>query len=641
MLLDKKDNTSTELDLELIQDSLSTIVDNEPKVSLFLKAKKQSDFDIAALVPIMKSELSEQKDEINRRWFPKKKGQQSYGFHNFTAATWSGTYTNRTDTNTLVQYSQLLYVEFNALSKERQESLYEELTKDIYTHLLFTWTIGEPTLRVVVKTDCKAPSEQYKYFDQLINHYQHAYGVTVSEVKTTNRTLNQIGDIGYDPNVYYNPKSKCLCTLGNSQAAAQLSNSETWESISPENDGSALANDDLSKTQFHPTHTIELSVETPVNNDESDLQVKIASKNDNRLAPLTRLLAVEKNLKKIASQDIVLSPPLVSRFGIPIIQEGTINLIQGKYGSHKSRLAELFASLMLANSTSTTDFLGFEKRHEPYLVCYIDTERSTKEQFPDAIKRISRNAGYTSINDAYDFRFTSIKDEDRANRLEVIKTFLVDIRQSTTKHLFVVVDVVTDCIRSFNDASEAMKLNDFFGSLCDSYNSTCLLVIHENPISPKARGHVGTEAANKASTVIQISTQQGNGGSKLIKLQFLKLRGAALPENVYLQFNEEEKGLLVADTELVTSLIDDHSKNEKSNLMEIAQSLGNLLREGPMIKGVVYGRLTNMFNLSDKTVRSKVKQLTEQNISINVDDQQMELIETREGTIQYFQLKIK
>ena len=64
-----------------------------------------------------------------------------------------------------------------------------------------------------------------------------------------------------------------------------------------------------------------------------------------------QLHETEKFLLEMAGKEIVFSPPVVSREGIGIFRKGTFNLIQGKFGSHKSRVGELFCSLMLQNET--------------------------------------------------------------------------------------------------------------------------------------------------------------------------------------------------------------------------------------------------------------------------------------------------
>ena len=101
---------------------------------------------------------------------------------------------------------------------------------------------------------------------------------------------------------------------------------------------------------------------------------------------LQPLLDAEKLLNERSKKDIVWSPPIVSRFDVPIIRQGTINVIQGKFGVHKSRLAEMFCSLLLQKK-SIYGMLDFKKyAYSSYTVCLVDTERNLKEELPNAIE---------------------------------------------------------------------------------------------------------------------------------------------------------------------------------------------------------------------------------------------------------------
>ena len=72
-----------------------------------------------------------------------------------------------------------------------------------------------------------------------------------------------------------------------------------------------------------------------------------------------------------------------------------------------------------------------------------------------------------------------------------MKVFIEAIRRQTSNPIFVLLDVVTDCISNFNDPVESMELFDYLGNLCENSGATFMLVIHQNPSSDKARGHTG------------------------------------------------------------------------------------------------------------------------------------------------------
>jgi hypothetical protein len=328
------------------------------------------------------------------------------------------------------------------------------------------------------------------------------------------------------------------------------------------------------------------------------------------------LLDTEQLVAQRATQPIVYSPPLISRGEIPIIRRGTINVIQGKYGSHKSRLAEMFCSFLIANSTDCLHhYLQFDKTDEAITVVYIDTERNLTEEFPTAIQSIKQKGCY-GINDTpTDFRFTSIKQVPRTKRLQAVQTFIEQVRTQTTYPMFVLLDVVTDCVSDFNNASESMQLYDYLGNLCDNYEATFLLVIHQNPNSEKARGHLGTEGANKASTVMQIGFEKGknNEDSELINLKFLKTRSAKRPNPIPLIFDENQKGLVLAHEDLVNRITAE--RRQVADIELVTEELGKLLLPSLPQKELLQ-QLKPTFDCSDNTLKSRLDEIATQKIEI-------------------------
>lgn len=355
---------------------------------------------------------------------------------------------------------------------------------------------------------------------------------------------------------------------------------------------------------------------------------------------LDHLLERERLLSDAATRNVVFSPPLISRVDTGIIGRGTINIIQGAYGSHKSRLAELLASLMLTTNPHDPQFLGFERAAlERFCVCYIDTERNQSEELPFAIQGIKLKAGFTLADQPAEFRFTSIKALERSHRFDAIEAFISDVRAKTTLHLFCLIDVVTDAVGDFNDAKESMRLYDFIGNLCDRHNATFLLVIHQNPGTEKARGHTGTEAANKASTALQIGFEKDSSGNDtdLIRLRYLKLRRGKRPEPVYLQYSEDAKGLVLADASQIADHI--NYRKHKADTEDIADRLISLLAEGPMIKGEVFKVLEGEFRAKNATIRDRLKSIKEEQPEM-YDEQgrAVRLDEFRKGRDQFYQL---
>lgn len=355
---------------------------------------------------------------------------------------------------------------------------------------------------------------------------------------------------------------------------------------------------------------------------------------------LADLLERERLLADAATRPVVFSPPLISRNDTGLIGRGTINIIQGAYGSHKSRLAELLAALLLARDPDNPQFLDFVRaKLERFCVCYIDTERNQSEELPFAIQGIKTRAGFTLADQPAEFRFTSIKAVDRPARFAAIEAFIGHVRANTSLHLFCLIDVVTDAVGDFNDAKESMKLYDFVGNLCDRHNATFLLVIHQNPGTEKARGHTGTEAANKASTALQIGFEKDASGNDtdLIRLKYLKLRRGKRPEPLYLTFCKDANGLILADAASVAAHVN-HRKH-KAGTEDIADRLISLLADGPLIKGEVFKALESEFGAKNATIRERLKSVKEEQPAMFDDEgRAVRLDDYRKGREQFYQL---
>jgi hypothetical protein len=353
------------------------------------------------------------------------------------------------------------------------------------------------------------------------------------------------------------------------------------------------------------------------------------------------LLSCEAKLAEAATRAVVFSPPLITRADVGIIRRNTINIVQGAYGSHKSRLAELIGALMLAKNPAAAHFLGLQRAAlEQFCLCYIDTERNQNEELPHALQTIKLLAGYDVTDKPANFRFTTLKPvRERRNRFEAIEAFLSHVRASSPHHLFCIIDVATDAGGDFNDPKEAMRLLDFIGYLCDEQDATFLLVIHQNPGTEKARGHTGTEAANKASTVLQIGYERDANGNDtdLIRLRYLKLRRSKRPEPVYLQFSEATHGLVLADAAAIAA--NTQRRKHKADVEDVADFLTAMLADGALPKSEVWAAVEKEFDASRATARARIAAIQKERPEMyNVSGQLVCLDESTEGQKHFYRL---
>ncbi|MDX2359560.1 MAG: bifunctional DNA primase/helicase [Crocinitomicaceae bacterium] len=335
---------------------------------------------------------------------------------------------------------------------------------------------------------------------------------------------------------------------------------------------------------------------------------------------------------KVANK-IVRPKPILSMDGEGFLYPRSINIIQGQAGVHKSRLAETMCSALISNSQETDAFLGFKRAtFSRPKVCYIDTERNLSDQYPYSLQQILSKAGYerTDIPDTFDF--ISILQFKREDRFAVVNEYLKYLRKDECNQLVIVLDVITDCIRDFNRSDDSMQLIDLMNSAINEHDVTFIALIHENPGSGnKARGHLGTELMNKASTVMKIGFEldKSNQPTELLKVNFLKTRASKKLAPVYLKFCEHTKGLVHAEENDINDVV--RSRQVKADIHKVIKYLEDNYQK--KIQGVeLIQDLVEEFVCSDKIIRERLKEIIDNEFVIQPKNElPKKLVKIKEG----------
>jgi hypothetical protein len=199
----------------------------------------------------------------------------------------------------------------------------------------------------------------------------------------------------------------------------------------------------------------------------------------------------------------------------------------------------------------------------------------------------------------------------------MLDLYLEHIRAQYNTHIFIVLDVITDCVFNFNDTKDSMKLIDMMNKSINRFDVTFLCLIHENPGSAdKARGHLGTEIMNKASTVIQVGFEKDSeqASMDLIKLNYLKCRSSKKHDPVYLQYSDAEKGLILASPELIREAMD--RKRQKADIESLTDQLSALLEE-PMPRKQLLTALRKELKCGDRILENRLKEIISGQIPIS------------------------
>ena len=328
---------------------------------------------------------------------------------------------------------------------------------------------------------------------------------------------------------------------------------------------------------------------------------------------LQKILATRDELMERRKTPVTFSDPIIYYEDTPIIYPQTINLIQGKSGVHKSRLAETFCSVVLKTRNCNNSLLSFRANDQiEYAVCYVDTERNHKDQLPYAIQQIMQRAGHRIDADIPNFDAISLLNLDRKSRFQALKRYLDHVRTTYQAHILIVLDIITDCLVNFNDSAESMELIDLMNKTINECNVTFICLIHENPGvgSEKARGHLGTELMNKATTHIQVSFEKDKNqeSSEIVRIKFMKLRVTRRPEPIFAIYSDQEKGLVKADPEAVAALKD----TQRQVTIEDVTNKLTILLTGPMYKADLFAHIIGDLNCGTRTLEARLREIIQQ-----------------------------
>lgn len=175
---------------------------------------------------------------------------------------------------------------------------------------------------------------------------------------------------------------------------------------------------------------------------------------------------------------------------------GNISMIKGKAKSRKSTFTSLLLAALVKNITvrdKITGCLPKEKR----LILYFDTEQS-----PYWVQAHIKRAELTTqdLKNLMVFKLRPYETQIRAEFVErIITRYAGGIGA-------IFIDGVRDLIYSPNDDKEAVIMTGNLLRWSETHHCHIFSVLHENPArngSDKARGHLGTELANKCETVFQ------------------------------------------------------------------------------------------------------------------------------------------
>jgi hypothetical protein len=182
--------------------------------------------------------------------------------------------------------------------------------------------------------------------------------------------------------------------------------------------------------------------------------------------------------------------PIIEHRGSMIASLGNISAVVGAAKSKKTFLCRALVGGLLAVNG---DF-GIAPRLAKVL--WVDTEQSLLHA-RKVVERIHRLAGWNTDTNNGLFHLLCLREIEPKQRAEMLYKSI----ELYKPHL-VVVDGISDLMYNTNDIEESDRVVGQMMALSTDYNCHILSVLHTNPNSDKARGHIGSTLQRKAETVM-------------------------------------------------------------------------------------------------------------------------------------------
>ena len=207
--------------------------------------------------------------------------------------------------------------------------------------------------------------------------------------------------------------------------------------------------------------------------------------------------------------------PLISIDGSCICSRGNISAICGEAKSKKTFLASaLVASAMAIPLDKLNNFKNVDKDMN-INVLWVDTEQGERH-VRRVIERISvmtgaKMGGLVAEPRLMTLSLRELSPQERYTMMvETLYHYPFDL---------VVIDGIADLQRNTNDLEESDALVGALMALSTKTNTHILCVLHTNPGSDKARGHLGSALQRKAESVIYVHR---NGECSVVEPQFCR-----------------------------------------------------------------------------------------------------------------------
>lgn len=289
--------------------------------------------------------------------------------------------------------------------------------------------------------------------------------------------------------------------------------------------------------------------------------------------------------------------PLISIGGSCVCSRGNISAICGEAKSKKTFLASaLVASAMAMPSKRIDNFANVDKNMD-MRVLWIDTEQG-EMHVRRVVERISEMTGAKLGDVVAEPRLTTLLMRELAPMERY--NLLVDAIYHNIKVLpfdLIVIDGIADLQRNSNDLEESDALVGALMRLSTQTNTHIICVLHTNPGTDKARGHLGSSLQRKAESVIFVHRV---GECSIVEPQFCR--------------NEPFERFAFTISERGIPQLCDLPGEGSMKPNDLIVQLLNTEYAGSIERTTLVNKVAEMLNMSKNTARMRISRLIDKGI---------------------------
>ena len=193
-----------------------------------------------------------------------------------------------------------------------------------------------------------------------------------------------------------------------------------------------------------------------------------------------------------ASDSIPPLIPILKRGEVLLCSEGNISAVVGEAKSKKT----FFCTAMVGSMLDMCKKRLFDIEYNRCRVLWVDTEQSPAH-IQKVLFRINVLGGLPHNAPDHRVQMLQLREQSPTDRYNTLSYAI-----ALFKPKLVVVDGVSDLMTNTNNLEESEELVSKLLSLASVAQCHIMCVLHTNPNSDKARGHLGSTLMRKAETVI-------------------------------------------------------------------------------------------------------------------------------------------